>query len=161
LASLLPAGWAMCRPALEARAALPAARCGACCVVGRWRRPPNKQTERPVVRTRFRALGQGVRIDRTKKRSPGGVNHGDDHLGAARRIEHDPIEFRAAVDYFHKFTYACRLHTMSLGDGETRQRATTGHRQLGTPAVADRLATRRPRARWWRRTEHKSAAGVV
>ena len=79
--ALLPAGWAMRRAALEARASLPAARCAAGGVVSRGRRPPDEQPQRLVVRTLFVSLRQGVRVHRPKQRSASGVNHGDDDLG--------------------------------------------------------------------------------
>ena len=96
----------MCRAAREARASWPAARCGARCGVRRWRRPANEQTQRPVVRTLLLALGQGIRIDRPKKRAAGRVNDGDDDLGAARRIKYESIEPRAAVRDCHEIAWA-------------------------------------------------------
>jgi hypothetical protein len=104
----------MCRTARVTRASLPAARCSAPHVVGRWWRAANKQTQRPVGRTLLLALRQGVRIDRPKQRAAGRVNDSDDDLGAARRIKHEPIELLAAVRHFHEIAWAYRLHAISL-----------------------------------------------
>ena len=116
-----------------ARASLPAARRAARDVVRRWGRSANEQTQRSVVRTLLRAFGQGVRIDRPKQRAATGVNHRDDDLGAAWRVEHEPIEFRDAVRHRHKVAWRCRVHVTSLRDGGTGRGARPPERRRPGP----------------------------
>ncbi len=123
----LPAGRPMCCAAGEASAGAssPAAGRAARSGARRWGRPAHEQTQRPVVGTLALALAQHVRIDRAKDRAAGGINHGDDDLGAARSVKHESIELRAAVRHCHQLACACRVHTDEL---RRRRGGPTTHR---------------------------------
>lgn len=110
----------MCWAACEARASLPAASRAARYGVGRWGRAANEQAQRPIAWTRLLALGQHLRIDRAKDRPAGGVNHGDDDLGAARSVKHESVELRAAVRHLHQVACAYRVHTHELRQRRAR-----------------------------------------
>lgn len=91
-----------------------AALAAACCTADGRRSPANEKTQRPIAGTFLGALGQGLRMDRAKHRSADRIDNCHHGLGAARRGEHDPVEFRAAGRDSYKLTRVRRVHQSSV-----------------------------------------------
>jgi carboxypeptidase Taq len=53
-------------------------------------------------------------MDRSEDGSPAGVDHGDDDLGPAWGVEHDPVQLRAAAGDLDELANPCRLHRHSV-----------------------------------------------
>jgi len=116
----LPAGRAMRRPARIAGLPLPTMVSAACRTGHRRRRAPQEQTKCRIVRPRLGARRQHFRIDSPKHRPAHRIHHGDHDLGAARRIEHDPISLRADTSDLYQFTRASHLSQPAYGIKHTR-----------------------------------------
>ena len=85
------AGRAVHRPARVSSASPSHAHPAAVCAANGWRRPSDEQTQRCVVSTFVRPLGQRVRMNGAEHRPSAGLDHGHNDLGSARRGEHDPV----------------------------------------------------------------------
>jgi hypothetical protein len=129
------AGRAVHRPARVSSASPPHAHPAAVCAANGWRRPSDEQTQRCVVSTFVRPLGQRVRMNGAEHGPSAGVDHGHNDLGSARRGEHDPVARGPAGGDVHSFASVCGVHRHSLL-GPTlasRRRRATANRPAGTP----------------------------
>ena len=129
------AGRAVHRPARVSSASPSHAHPAAVCAANGWRRPSDEQTQRCVVSTFVRPLGQRVRMNGAEHGPSAGVDHGHNDLGSARRGEHDPVARGPAGGDVHSFASVCGVHRHTiLGPTlASRRWRATANRSAGTP----------------------------
>ena len=97
-------------PGSSSAAALAAA---SCTIDGR-RCPTQEKTQCSIVGTFVCALAQGIWTNSAEHGTTDRIHNRHHDLGAARRVEHDPVDFRAATRDPHKFARVRRFHRSSV-----------------------------------------------
>jgi hypothetical protein len=110
----LPAGRAVRRAPRVARASPAGCATAARPAASRRRGTADEQAQRSIVGSFLRALAQRPRMNGAKHGAARTIDNCDDDLGAARRIEHDPVEGRAAVGDRDELAYMSRLRGRSV-----------------------------------------------
>jgi len=98
--------------------------------VHRRRCPADEQPQRLVLWSLLTALGQRLGVERAKYRAARGIDHRDDGLRPARRVEHQP---RVTTGHGYQITDCDGLHTPSLPTGLL---LIVAHSRLSTISVA-------------------------
>jgi hypothetical protein len=98
----------------EAGAIFAAGETAARCSVNRRRCPADEQSQRRIVDTLLLTLAQRIRVDRAEHRTPGWIDHRDDDLQAAWRVENDSLESGAGTGHADQITRRSGVHQREL-----------------------------------------------
>lgn len=84
----------------------------------RRRSAAHEQPQRAIIAALLGAHAERAGMHRAEHRSARAIDHGDDRLRAARRIEHDPVQLAPLVCHPHELTRTYRLHRRKRTRGE-------------------------------------------
>jgi hypothetical protein len=107
---VLSAGRAVRRPARMAGTCVSPTAAGSCPSVDRRRGAAHEEPQRPIVAALLGACTERAGVHRAEHGPTRTINDGDDHLRAARRVEHDAVQLGPVVCHPHELTCGYRLH---------------------------------------------------